>query len=103
MVQIARHRVDQLKANGQEKAAVYDPPGVGGTGVVYVLALGDRPELYGLPKNPTVPWTITIWKSVIKPLGSVAMIGALFGTLFHFVRFGRNEAPGMRKSENEEV
>ena len=103
MVQIARHRVKQLKANGQVKAGVYDPPGVGGTGVIYVLALGDQPQLYGLPKNPSVPWTITIWKNVIKPLGSVTMIGALFGALFHFVRFGRNEAPDMRKSDQEEV
>ena len=46
-------RVEQLKANGFAQAAVYDPPGVGGTGVVTVLAFGDRPELYGLPRNPT--------------------------------------------------
>jgi len=103
LVQIARHRVDQLKANGQEKADVYDPPGVGGTGVIYVLAFGDRPELYGLPKNPRVPWTIAIWKNVIKPLGSMAMIGALFGTLFHYARFGRNEAPETRNPDREEV
>ena len=34
------------------QAAVYDPPGVGGTGVVTVLAFGDQPELYGLPRDP---------------------------------------------------
>jgi len=103
LVQIANTRVAQLKANGQERAAVYDPQGVGGTGVIYVLALGDQPEAYGLPKNPRVPWTVAIWKNVIKPLGSAMMVVGLFGTLFHYVRFGRNEAPGMRKSEKEEV
>jgi formate dehydrogenase iron-sulfur subunit len=103
LVQIANHRVEQLKADGHAKAAVYNPAGVGGTGVVYVLKFGDQPELYGLPNNPRVPWTVTIWKKVIKPIGSVAMVGALFGTLFHFVRFGRNEAPGMHKSDQEEV
>ncbi len=92
LVQIAHARVGQLKENGHENAAVYDPPGVGGTGVIYVLALGDKPELYGLPKDPRVPWTVTIWKNVIKPLGSVAMIAALLGTLFHYLRYGRNEA-----------
>lgn len=103
MVEIANHRVAQLKQNGSEKAAVYDPPGVGGTGVIYVLGLGDQPELYGLPKDPRVPLTVTIWKNVIKPLGSLMMFAGLFGTLFHYVRYGRNEAPGMGKPGGEEV
>ncbi len=103
LVQIANHRVEQLKQNGFEKAALYDPPGVGGTGVIYVLGLGDQPGLYGLPANPHVPWTVTLWKNVLRPLGAAAMLAGLFGTLFHFVRYGRNEAPGMRKAETEEV
>jgi formate dehydrogenase iron-sulfur subunit len=69
--------------------------------VVYVLKFGDQPELYGLPKNPRVPWAVTIWKNILKPIGSVAMFGALCGTLFHFVRFGRNEAPGSRSGQEE--
>ncbi|HEV8131413.1 MAG TPA: formate dehydrogenase N subunit beta transmembrane domain-containing protein [Acidobacteriota bacterium] len=80
---------------------MYDPPGVGGTGVVYVLAFGDRPGLYGLPKNPRIPLTVTILKNVIKPLGSILMVGGLLGALFHFIRYGRNEAPGMRASESQ--
>ncbi len=103
LVQIANHRVDQLKQHGFEKAAVYDPPGVGGTGVVYVLGLGDQPELYGLPSEPRIPRTVTVWKDILRPAGALAMLIGLFGTVFHFVRFGRNEAPGMRKSEMEEV
>ncbi|HEV8130735.1 MAG TPA: formate dehydrogenase subunit beta [Acidobacteriota bacterium] len=101
LVQIANARVNQLKANGFSQASVYDPPGVGGTGVIYVLGLGDHPELYGLPKDPHVPWTITVWKSVIKPLGSIMMVGGLLGALLHYVRYGSNEAPGMRASESE--
>lgn len=103
LVQIANTRVEQLKKNGYEKAAVYDPQGVGGTGVIYVLGLGDQPELYGLPKDPRVPLTVTVWKYALKPLGSLLMIGGLLGTLFHYIRYGRNEAPGMRKAESEEV
>jgi formate dehydrogenase iron-sulfur subunit len=61
--------------------------------VVYVLEFADRPELYGLPKDPTVPRTLKIWKDYLKPLGSLAMVGALVGTVFHYLRFGRNEAP----------
>jgi len=103
LVQIANTRVEQLKLNGYEKAAIYDPPGVGGTGFLYVLGLGDQPELYGLPKDPRVPWTITVWKYFIKPVSSLLMAGALLGTIIHYVRFGRNEAPGMRKVDREEV
>src|SRR5512142_1369441 len=44
MVQKAKARVAQLKAAGFANAAVYDPSGVGGTGVVTVLAFGDQPE-----------------------------------------------------------
>jgi len=103
LVQIANHRVDQLKSDGRPKAGVYDPPGVGGTGVIYVLEFADRPELYGLPKDPKVPRTITILKKVLKPLGSLAMAGALVGAVFHYLRFGRNEAPDLPKDEREEV
>ena len=35
MLEVANTRVEQLKANGFANAAVYDPPGVGGTSVVY--------------------------------------------------------------------
>jgi formate dehydrogenase iron-sulfur subunit len=93
LVQIANHRVERLKADGKQHAGVYDPPGVGGTGVVYVLEFADRPELYGLPKDPTVPWTLKIWKKALKPLGSLAMAGAVVGAAFHYLRYGRNEVP----------
>jgi formate dehydrogenase iron-sulfur subunit len=102
LVQIANHRVEQLKTDGFGKSAVYDPLGVGGTGVIYVLKFGDQPELYGLPNNPQVPWTVTIWKKVIKPLGSLVIGGALFGTLIHYLRFGRNEAPVWNEEKHEQ-
>jgi formate dehydrogenase beta subunit len=89
MLQIANLRVDQLKANGYPQAAVYDPPGVGGTSVVTVLAFGDQPELYGLPANPTVPSAVTFWKGALKTIGNVAMAAGIFGVAAHFIRYGR--------------
>src|SRR5918992_1338899 len=77
MLEVANKRVAQLQANGFANAAVYDPPGVGGTSVVTVLAHGDRPELYGLPANPTVPLAVSFWKGPLKWLGNVAMLGGL--------------------------
>jgi formate dehydrogenase iron-sulfur subunit len=93
MLQIASHRVEQLKANGFAQAAVYDPPGVGGTSVVTVLAFGDRPELYGLPKNPVVPLAVRMWKGPLKWVGNLAIVGGVLASVLHFVRFGRKDLP----------
>ena len=41
MLEVAEQRVARLKEDGLTDAAVYDPPGVGGTGVVTVLAFGE--------------------------------------------------------------
>jgi formate dehydrogenase iron-sulfur subunit len=92
MVNLAMDRVKQLAANGFTKAAVYDPPGVGGTGVVTVLAHGDHPEWYDLPKDPVIPLGVKATKSVIKPLGMVAIFGAVGASFLHFLRFGPKEA-----------
>lgn len=91
MLAVAEHRVEQLKEDGFAQAAVYDPPGVGGTGVVSVLAFGDRPELYGLPNDPTVPAAVRAWKGALKWVGNTAMIGGLLVAALHYVRFGRKQ------------
>jgi formate dehydrogenase beta subunit len=91
MLDEANHRVETLKANGFVNAAVYDPPGVGGTGVITVLAHGDHPEWYGLPKDPTVPIAVTFWKRVLKPVGFIAMAGALVAAVGHYLVIGPKE------------
>ena len=93
MLQIANRRVTQLKANGYPDAAVYDPPGVGGTSVVTVLAFGSQPELYGLPKDPVVPAAVRVWKGPLKWAGNVALLGGVLAAAIHFVRFGRKDVP----------
>jgi formate dehydrogenase iron-sulfur subunit len=93
MVALGARRVAQLQANGYGEAVLYDPPGVGGTGVVTVLAHGDHPEWYGLPKDPHVPVGVTIWKNVLRPIGMLAILGAFFGAFAHYTRFGRKLPP----------
>ena len=95
MLQIAHHRVEQLKANGYPQAAVYDPQGVGGTSVVSVLAFGDRPELYGLPADPQVPLAVTFWKGPLKVIGNTMMFAGLFAAALHFIRYGRKHKEGV--------
>ncbi len=91
MVALGNARVEQLKADGFATAALYDPPGVGGTGVVTVLAHGDHPEWYRLPRDPSVPLAVRFWKSVLRPLGLVAIIGSVLATFGHFMNHGPKE------------
>jgi formate dehydrogenase iron-sulfur subunit len=90
MVELGNSRVKQLQANGFANAALYDPQGVGGTCVVTVLAHGDKPELYGLPKNPTIPLAVHS-KRFLKPLGLLAIGATLVGLFGHFLTIGQKK------------
>jgi len=91
MVALGTRRVGQLRENGHAEAALYDPSGVGGTSVVTVLAHGDHPEWYGLPRAPRVPRAIRLWKYWLRPFGVVAIAAAFFGACLHFAKYGRKE------------
>ena len=98
MLQLAGERATQLRDHfGYDKAGVYDPPGVGGTGVIYVLHDATKPELYGgLPSNPTIPLAVRLWKKPLKWLGNLAIVGGLVGLFVHYLRFG----PKAREDED---
>ena len=99
----AEHRVGRLKEDGFAQAALYDPPGVGGTSVITVLRHGDHPEWYGLPKDPTVPVAVSLWKRILHPLGFIAMGAALFGTLGHFMTVGPKKPKDTSTTSGGEV
>jgi formate dehydrogenase iron-sulfur subunit len=90
MKELGESRALQLREqSGFAKAGVYDPSGVGGTHVLYVLHDATNPEAYGgLPSNPRVPWTVRLWKYPLKWLGNLAMIGGVLGVFVHYLRFG---------------
>jgi formate dehydrogenase iron-sulfur subunit len=90
MKDLAEKRARQLREHyGFAQAGVYDPPGVGGTGVIYVLHDVTHPEAYGeLPADPSVPWTVRLWKTPLKWLGNLAMLSGLMGVALHYLRFG---------------
>ncbi len=90
MKELAENRAQQLREHsGFPNAGVYDPSGVGGTHVLYVLHDATNPEAYGgLPKDPRVPWTVRLWKRPLKWLGNLAMIGGAVGIFVHYLRFG---------------
>jgi formate dehydrogenase beta subunit len=104
MLVVANRRAAQLRDHyGYQNAGVYDPAGVGGTGVVYVLHDVTHPEQYGgLPKDPRIPVMVGLWKGPLKWLGGLAMFGGLAGMIAHFFLFGPKEDPGETHHESAE-
>ena len=99
MRQHAEGRIRDLKSRGYRNAGLYDPPGVGGTHVMYVLQHADQPEIYaGLAKNPRISPLVELWKGAAKYAG-LAVIGltAAFGFLHHAI-----SGPNRVSREDEE-
>src|SRR5512137_116846 len=100
MLDFARHRLADLNARGFTKAAVYDPPGVDGTHVFFVLPHGDRPESYGLPKDPAVSPLVVLWRSgLARTAGVVTMFAVLVAGVLHYMRHGPLEVPGEKEED----
>jgi formate dehydrogenase iron-sulfur subunit len=100
MKQYAETRLVDLRARGFERAGLYDPPGVGGTHVMYVLQHADRPELYAnLAVNPTISPMVRLWKGVAKPIAAAGIGLVALGAFFHFITHRRNEV----SKENEKA
>ncbi|WP_407051502.1 formate dehydrogenase subunit beta [Methyloraptor flagellatus] len=85
MKALADARIKDLKSRGYAQAGLYDPPGVGGTHVMYVLHHADQPSLYaGLPDQPKISAIVEVWKGVTKYAGlGVIGLAALAGLVHH--------------------
>lgn len=94
LVQIGQARVDALREQGYEKAALYNPPGVGGTHVLYVLPQGDQPDLYSLPDRPRVSVWVSLWAVPLRRLGNLFLWGGVLATVLHYLRFGERMGAG---------
>lgn len=104
MKQHAAERIEDLKSRGFDKAGLYDPAGVGGTHVMYVLHHADRPSLYhGLPDNPRISPLVSLWKGVAKPLAVASIALAALSGFFHYTRVGPNEVSEEEEREAQEA
>ena len=84
MIAHAEERIEDLKSRGFENAGLYDPEGVGGTHVMYVLHHADQPSLYaGLPDDPRISPVVEGWKGPAKTAGLAAMGLAAVGAVLH--------------------
>ncbi len=92
MIEHAQERIVDLQERGYQNAGLYDPPGVGGTHVMYVLHHADQPQLYNdLPKDPVISPVVGVWKGIFKPLATAALVFTALAGFFHYVTIGPNE------------
>ncbi|MDD2421451.1 MAG: 4Fe-4S dicluster domain-containing protein [Heliobacteriaceae bacterium] len=82
MLKKAKKRVETLQKQGVANANIYGEKELGGTNVIYVLA--DKPEAYGLPADPQIPLTATLWQQYGKPIGAAVFCASFATTLFAF-------------------
>ena len=92
MIVQAEERIVDLNKRGFDKAGLYNPPGVGGTHVMYVLHHADNPRLYAnLPQNPRISPIVALWKGGFKAVGLAGLALAAVGSFFHYVAAGPDE------------
>lgn len=104
MQDLAAERVSELKGRGFDQAGLYDPQGVGGTHVMYVLHHADQPQLYhGLPKDPAISPAVTLWKGIWKPLAAVGFAVTFAASAFHFLGVGPNYVKEEEEHDDEET
>jgi formate dehydrogenase iron-sulfur subunit len=100
MKEHAEERIEDLKSRGFANAGLYDPAGVGGTHVMYVLHHADQPTLYhGLRENPSISATVGLWKGLTKPLALAGMAITALAGWFHYSRMGPNEVSKEEEAE----
>ena len=104
MKEWAGHRIEDLKSRGFENAGLYDPPGVSGTHVMYVLQHADKPEIYaGLPNNPKISPLVEVWKGVTKYVGFGFIGFAAVAGAVHHLMMGANRVTAEDEKNAEKL
>ncbi|MEE2668820.1 MAG: formate dehydrogenase N subunit beta transmembrane domain-containing protein, partial [Gemmatimonadota bacterium] len=91
MVRLAEKKVEGLQGRGFENAALYDPAGVGGTHMMYVVPHGDQLDEYDLPADPTAAPGALAALGGLRQLGASALGLGLLATALHYLGFGPQE------------
>ena len=85
----AKTRVSDLKAEGHSGAMLYGESEAGGLHRLSILL--DESSAYGLPFDPQGPITFSrIWQKIVQPLGEVALGASILGVIAAFFVTRRN-------------
>jgi formate dehydrogenase iron-sulfur subunit len=99
MTHYGTEKVGKLKERGFDDALLYDPEGVKGLHMMYVVPRGEMLDEYGLPEEPTVKGASFFpAMSGLRKLGSVATWAGLIGAGIFFLRTGRRLPPSEDKA-----
>lgn len=91
MKAIAQEHVEGLNRRGYKDAGLYDPQGIGGTHVMYVLHHANKPGLYhDLPESLSISKAVKLWKGFLKPLATFGIATTAPAGCFHYIAVGPN-------------
>jgi formate dehydrogenase iron-sulfur subunit len=99
MLHYGEEKVAKLKDRGLDDALLYDPEGVKGLHMMYVVPRGEMLDEYGLPEDPKVSGASFFpVMSGLRKLGSIATWAGLIGAGIFFLRTGRRLPPSEEKA-----
>jgi formate dehydrogenase iron-sulfur subunit len=95
MIAYGNTKVAKLRERGFENAMVYNPAGVGGVHMMYVVPRGELLKEYGLPSDPTVKSNVSFIGLLrnVRRLGAAATWAGLLGLGIFWLRHGRHPVP----------
>jgi formate dehydrogenase iron-sulfur subunit len=95
MTAYGEEKVAKLKERGFENALLYDPSGVDGVHMMYVVPRGEMLGDYGLPDSPNVQKSTSFLGLLrnLRGIGAIATWAGLLGTAIFWLRTGRKVPP----------
>jgi formate dehydrogenase iron-sulfur subunit len=88
MVLLAKEKLTVLEERGFRNAMLYDPEGVGGTHMMYVVPHGDHLNEYKLPEHPVAERGALSALALFKRVGAYMFGAGLLATALHFLAVG---------------
>src|ERR687897_347947 len=91
MLAYGEAKVEKLHSRGFDDAVLYDPSGVNGLHMTYVVPRGDMLGDYGLPDDPDVRANLSFIGKLrgLRGIGAVATWAGLIGAGLYWLRVGR--------------
>ncbi|HEX4982759.1 MAG TPA: formate dehydrogenase subunit beta [Ilumatobacteraceae bacterium] len=95
MITYGEEKVAKLQERGFANATLYNPSGVGGVHMMYVVPRGEMLGEYGLPGDPDVRGNTSLLGLLrnLRGIGAIATWAGLIGVGLYWLRTGRKFPP----------